>query len=53
MITEAITISAFLGASAAAAWLAKVKFQPEIEMNLTKVQAEKATLVAKATPKTH
>ena len=29
MITEAVTIGVILGGSAAAAWFAKIKFQPE------------------------
>lgn len=54
MITEALTIGVILGASGAVAWLAKVKFQPEIERNLTKVAAEEETLVArKGKSKTH
>ena len=44
MITEAITIGGVLGASAAIAWLAKVKFQPEIESNLAKIEAEEEAL---------
>lgn len=38
MITEAITIGAILGASAAAVWLAKAKFQPEIERNMAALE---------------
>ena len=54
MITEAITIGAILGASGSAAWLAKVKFQPEIERNLAKIASEEKTIVARNTkPKTH
>ena len=47
MITEAITIGAILGASGAAAWLAKVKYQPEIERNLAMVDAEEAIVARK------
>jgi hypothetical protein len=39
MIVEAITISAIIGASAFAVWFAKIRFQPEIERNLTKIEA--------------
>ena len=39
MITEAITIGAILGASAAVVWLAKAKFQPEIDRNLSTLEA--------------
>ncbi|HEX2014168.1 MAG TPA: hypothetical protein VJL54_09560 [Nitrososphaera sp.] len=38
MITEAITIGAILGASAAVVWLTKAKFQPEIERNLSAME---------------
>jgi len=38
MIEEAITIVAVIGASAAAVWYAKNKFQPEIERNLARVE---------------
>lgn len=54
MITEAITIGAILGTSGAVAWLAKVKFQPEIERSMTKVAAEEESIVARKTrSKTH
>lgn len=36
MLEEAITIVAIIGGSAAAAWYAKKKFQPEIERSLEK-----------------
>lgn len=39
MFEEAITIAAILGGSAAAAWYAKKKFQPEIERNLEKLES--------------
>lgn len=39
MFEEALTIAAILGGSAAAAWYAKSKFQPEIERNLAKVES--------------
>ena len=38
MIEEAITILAVIGASAAAVWYAKNKFQPEIERNLARIE---------------
>jgi hypothetical protein len=38
MIEEAITIVAVIGASAAAVWYAKNKFQPEIERNLARIE---------------
>jgi hypothetical protein len=38
MFEEAITIVAIFGGSAAAAWYAKKKFQPEIERNLSKIE---------------
>ena len=38
MIEEAITIVAVIGASAAAVWYAKSKFQPEIEHNLAGIE---------------
>ena len=50
MLMEAITISSIVGVSAFAVWFAKAKFQPEIERNLTKIEAavsEKETVVAK------
>jgi hypothetical protein len=40
MITEAITIGVILGGSAAAVWLTKIKFQPEIEKSLARIEAE-------------
>jgi hypothetical protein len=49
MLMEAITISSIVGVSAFAVWFAKAKFQPEIERNLTKIEAaasEKETVVA-------
>jgi len=49
MLMEAITISSILGASAFAVWFVKARFQPEIERNLTKIEAaasEKETVVA-------
>jgi hypothetical protein len=42
MITEAITIAVILGGCAAAALFAKSKFQPEIERNLARIEAEEA-----------
>lgn len=44
MITEAITIAVILGGCAATALFAKSKFQPEIERNLAKIEAEEAIL---------
>lgn len=44
MITEAVTISIILGGCAAAAWFAKTKFQPEIEKNLARIEAEEAIM---------
>jgi hypothetical protein len=38
MIEETITIVAVIGASAAAVWYAKNKFQPEIERNLARIE---------------
>jgi hypothetical protein len=49
MLMEPITISSIIGASAFAVWFSKVRFQPEIERNLTKIEAatsEKETVVA-------
>jgi hypothetical protein len=53
MITEAITIGAILGVSGAVAWLAKVKFQPEIERNLARIESEEAIVARKGRSKTH
>jgi hypothetical protein len=53
MITEAITIGTILGASGAAAWLAKVKFQPEIEKNLAKIETEETIVARKGRSKSH
>ena len=39
MLMEAITISSIIGASAFAVWFVKARFQPEIERNLTKIEA--------------
>jgi len=50
MFIEAITISAILGGSAFAVWLAKSRFQPEIERSLIRIEAavqEKETIVPK------
>lgn len=44
MISEAVTIVAILGGCAAAAWFAKTKFQPEIEKNLARIEAEEAIM---------
>lgn len=44
MIVEAVTIGAILAACAAAAWFAKTKFQPEIERNLARIEAEEAIM---------
>jgi len=38
MITEAVTIGVILGGSAVAAWLAKNKFQPEIDRSLARTE---------------
>lgn len=38
MLEEVITIVAIIGASAAAVWYAKNKFQPEIERNLARIE---------------
>jgi hypothetical protein len=46
MITEAITIGAILGASGGIAWLAKVKFQPDIERTLSGSVAKEETIIA-------
>jgi hypothetical protein len=43
MITEAITISSIVGASALAVWFAKGRFQPEIERSLAKIEAATTT----------
>jgi hypothetical protein len=53
MITEAITIGAILGISAAAAWLAKVKLHPEIERNLAKIETEETIVARKGRSKSH
>ena len=53
MITETITIGAIIGASGAAAWLAKVKFQPEIERSLAKIEAEETIVTRKGKSKSH
>jgi hypothetical protein len=50
LITEAITIGVIIGGSAAAAWFAKVKFQPEIDRSLAKIEAEEA-IVARRKPR--
>lgn len=47
MITEAITIGGILGASGAITWLAKVKFQPEIERSLSSPEAKEEAIVAR------
>ena len=50
MLMEAITISSIIGASAFAVWFVKARLQPEIERNLTKIDAaapEEETIVAK------
>ena len=47
MINEAITIAFILGGCSAAAWFAKSKFQPEIERNLTRIEAEEEAIVAR------
>jgi len=39
MFTEAITIGVILGGSASAVWFAKSRFQPEIERNLSRIEA--------------
>jgi hypothetical protein len=49
MITEAVTIGVILGGSAAAAWFAKVKFQPEIDRSLARIETEEA-IVARRKP---
>lgn len=49
MLMEAITISSIVGVCAFAVWFAKARFQPEIERNLTKIEAaasEEETVVA-------
>ena len=48
MIVEAITIGVILVASGAVAWISKIKFQPEIERSLIKVEAKEETVVAKS-----
>jgi hypothetical protein len=53
MIIEAITIGSILGASGAVAWLAKVKFQPEIERNLAKIEAEETIVARQSGARTH
>ena len=42
MLMEAITISSIIGASAFAVWFVKARLQPEIERNLTKIEAGSA-----------
>jgi hypothetical protein len=44
MIAEAVTIGVILGGCAAAAWFAKIKFQPEIDRSLAKIEAEEAIM---------
>lgn len=39
MIGEAITIAAIIGASAAAVWYAKGKFQPGIDSDLARIES--------------
>jgi hypothetical protein len=53
MITEAVTIGVILGGCAAAALFAKSKFQPEIEMNLARIESEEEALVAKRKSSSH
>lgn len=43
MIAEAVTIAAILGGSAAVAWFAKTRFQPEIDRSLEKTEEIVAT----------
>jgi hypothetical protein len=56
MLMEAITISSIAGASAFAVWLAKAKFQPEIERSIAKIEAattattEQKTIAARHRP---
>jgi hypothetical protein len=50
MLMKAITISSIVGPIAFAVWFAKPRFQPEIERNLTKIEAaatEEETIVGK------
>ena len=47
MITEALTISAILGACAGIAWLTKVKFQPGIEKDLADIVVEEQAITPK------
>ena len=50
MLIEAITIGVILGGSAFAVWFAKSRFQPEIERNLSRIEAvaqKEETIVAK------
>lgn len=49
MMTEAVTIGVILAGCAAAAWFAKVKFQPEIDRSLAKIEAA-GTIVARSKP---
>lgn len=49
MITEAITISSIVGASALAVWFAKGRFQPEIERSLAKIEAATTTTTEQET----
>ena len=54
MITEAITIGSILGVSGAIAWLAKVKFQPDIERSISGPETKEEAIVArKSHPKAH
>jgi hypothetical protein len=53
MITEAITIAVILGGCAAAALFAKSKFQPEIERNLAKIEAEEDAILARRKQPSH
>lgn len=47
MITEATTIGSILGVSGAIAWLAKVKFQPDIERSISGPATKEEAIVAR------
>jgi hypothetical protein len=53
MILESLTIGSILGGSALVTWLAKTKFQPEIERSIAATDSEEKAIVAKGRSKTH
>lgn len=53
MIIESFTIGGILGGSALVTWLAKAKFQPEIERRIAATGSEEKAIVAKGRSRTH